>query len=46
LRHEKRRELAEAIAAYAGEMAGTEFDLDRDLEAAGIEHLLKKWSSH
>jgi len=41
LRHEKRRELAEAIAAYAAEMAGTEFDLDRDLEAAGIEHLLK-----
>ena len=31
----------EAIAAYAAEMAGTEFDLDPDLEAAGIEHLMK-----
>ena len=29
----------EAIAAYAAEMAGSEFDLDPDLEAAGIEHL-------
>lgn len=26
-----------AIAAYAAEHAGTEFDLDEDLEAAGIE---------
>ena len=29
------------IAAYAAEMAGTHFDLDPDLEAAGIEHLVK-----
>jgi hypothetical protein len=28
------------IAAYAVEMAGTEFDLDPDLEAAGVEHLV------
>jgi hypothetical protein len=28
----------DAIAAYAAEMAGTEFDLDAQLEAAGIEH--------
>jgi hypothetical protein len=28
-----------AITAYAEGMAGTEFDLDPDLEAAGIEHL-------
>jgi hypothetical protein len=28
------------IAAYAAEMAGTEFDLDPDLEAAGIEQLI------
>ncbi|MFN7933757.1 MAG: hypothetical protein U0R19_10540 [Bryobacteraceae bacterium] len=27
------------IAAYAAEMAGTEFDLDPHLEAATIEHL-------
>lgn len=31
----------DAIAAYAEEMAGTALDLDTDLEAAGIEHLLK-----
>jgi hypothetical protein len=30
-----------AIAAYAEEMAGTNLDLDPDLEAAGIEHLAK-----
>ena len=29
-----------AIAAYAIEMAGTPCDLDRDLEAAAVEHLL------
>ena len=29
------------VAAYAAEMAGTEFDLDPVLEAAGIEHLVK-----
>ena len=31
----------DAITAYANEMAGTEFDLDPDWEAAGIEHWLK-----
>ena len=30
----------EAIAAYAKRNAGTEFDLDPTLEAAGIEFLL------
>lgn len=29
------------IAAYAAEMAGTDLDLDPDLEAAGIESLVK-----
>jgi hypothetical protein len=29
------------MAAYAAEMAGTDIDLDRDLEAAGIELLLE-----
>jgi hypothetical protein len=29
------------IAAYAAEMAGTDLDLDPDLEAVGIEHLMK-----
>ena len=41
LREQARRARQDAIAAYAAEMAGTEFDLDRDLEAAGIEHLMK-----
>ncbi len=27
--------------AYAAEMAGTDMDLDRDLESAGLEHLVK-----
>ena len=31
----------DAIASYATEMAGSEFDLDRDLESAGIQHLLQ-----
>jgi hypothetical protein len=30
-----------AIAEYAAEIAGTELDLDRELESAGIEHLAK-----
>jgi hypothetical protein len=30
-----------AIAAYAEEVAGTNLDLDGDLESAGIEHLVK-----
>jgi hypothetical protein len=29
------------IAAWAAEMAGTDLDLDPDLQAAGIEELLK-----
>jgi hypothetical protein len=41
LKQQRRKERHEAIAAYAAEMAGTEFDLDPNLEAAGIEHLLK-----
>lgn len=41
LLHELRKVRHDAIAAYAAEMAGMTLDLDRDLEAAGIEHLLK-----
>ncbi len=33
-------ELAAMIAAYADDNARTEFDLDEDLENAGIEHLM------
>ncbi|MBI5283342.1 MAG: hypothetical protein HY858_16780 [Candidatus Solibacter usitatus] len=40
LRQQWRNARHEAIAAYAAEMAGTAFDLDPDLEAAGIDHLL------
>jgi hypothetical protein len=32
----------EEIAAYAAEMAGTEFDLDRELEAASSELLFSR----
>jgi len=41
LRQQMRKTRHEAIAAYAAEMAGTDLDLDLDLESAGIEHLLK-----
>jgi hypothetical protein len=39
--HELRKARHQQIAAYAAEMAGTDLDLDPDLEATGIEHLLK-----
>jgi len=34
----------QAIAAYAAEMAGTEFDLDRGLEGATLDLLLQSES--
>ena len=34
------QEVHDVIAACAREMAGTDFDLDEDLEMAGIEHML------
>jgi hypothetical protein len=37
---ESRKARHDAIAAYAAEMAATEFDLDLQLEAAGIESLM------
>ena len=37
-RHVRDRELADFIARYAG----TELDLDQDLEAAAVEHLLNQ----
>jgi len=42
LRDQARKARHEAIAAYAAEMAGTDLDLDRELESAGIEHLVKR----
>ena len=41
LRHQARQARHDAIAAYAAEMAGTNLDLDPDLESAGIDHLVK-----
>ena len=41
LREQLRKARHDRIAAYAAEMAGTDLDLDPDLEAAGIEHLVK-----
>jgi hypothetical protein len=41
LKDQARKARHDAIAAYAGEVAGTELDLDRDLESAGIDHLRK-----
>lgn len=41
LRQQARQARHEGIAAYAAEMAGTDLDLDRDLESAGIEHIVE-----
>jgi hypothetical protein len=41
LRQQLRQARHDGIAAYAAEMAGTDLDLDPDLEAAGIEHLVR-----
>jgi hypothetical protein len=41
LRQQLRKARHDRIAAYAAEMAGTNLDLDADLEAAGIQHLVK-----
>jgi len=41
LREQARKARHEAIATYAARTAGTAHDLDAELEAAGIEHLIK-----
>lgn len=41
LQQRLRKARHDAIAIYAAEVAGTELDLDADLEAAGVEHLVK-----
>jgi hypothetical protein len=41
LKAQARKARRDAISAYAAEMAGTPLDLDRELESAGIEHLVK-----
>jgi hypothetical protein len=40
IRVRRRRALDRAIATYAAAVAGTSADLDRDLEAAALEHVL------
>ena len=40
-----RSERHDQIAAYAAKMAGTDLDLDPDLEAAAIERLLESASA-
>jgi hypothetical protein len=41
LKHLARKARHNAIAEYAVETAGTDLDINRDLESAGIEHLVK-----
>jgi hypothetical protein len=41
LEEQARKARHNAIAEYATEMAGTEADLDRELEQAGIGHLVR-----
>lgn len=41
LRQQRRKARHEAIATFALEMAGTNLDLDPDLESAAIEHLAR-----
>ena len=41
LRDRVRQARHSAIAAYAADAAGTDLDLDRKLEQAGIDHLVK-----
>jgi hypothetical protein len=41
LRERRRARQTEEIRRFAAQWAGTEFDLDRDLEAGGCEHLRK-----
>jgi hypothetical protein len=42
--HLERSNLHQALAEYATQHAGTESDLDADLEAASVEHLLQETS--
>jgi hypothetical protein len=38
-------EVSQSIADYAAEFGGTEFDLDRDLEAAGLDSLRRMYEA-
>ena len=41
LAHMRREARRDALRAFAEAVAGTELDLDRELEAAGVESLVK-----
>ena len=41
LKDQTRKATHNAIAEYAVELAGSELDLDHELESAGVEHLVK-----
>jgi len=41
LRDQARESRHDSIAAYSSELAGTDLDLDRELESAGIDHALQ-----
>ncbi|MCX6603956.1 MAG: hypothetical protein NTV52_10210 [Acidobacteria bacterium] len=41
LKDQTRKARHNAIADYAAEWAGSELDLDHELESAGVEHLVK-----
>jgi hypothetical protein len=41
LKAQARKARHDAIAVYAAKIAGTDLDLDRELESAGISHLVK-----
>jgi hypothetical protein len=40
LEQQRKRALHDSIQAYAAQNAGTEVDLDQELETAAVEHLL------
>ncbi len=42
LKDQTRKARHNAIAEYAAKSAGTKLDLDRELESAGIEHLVAR----
>lgn len=42
IEEQKRKAVYQSVAEFASEYAGTGFDLDEDLEAAGIEFLLQE----
>ncbi len=42
LRDQARKSRHDSIAAYAMEVAGTDLDLDQEMESAGIAHVVRR----